>query len=485
MFQFLRILSCVLAIGAGLCAPLPVAGEGAAADPAAEDFPIRRIILLSCDTLSAQEVGTWGGDLENSATLDSLAEWGVRFEHCLTPIGWTLPAHMSMLTGLSPGAHGVGSDRPLAKRIPYLPRILANHGFFCNAFVTQNGWMSPTFGFDRGFTIYQSLDRKQAPRFWGQGWLRNFHRDEKGEPRPIFLMLHYMDVHSTKPSLDYLLPYWPQDPIALHYFEVPDPPPDAKLKPGGEQWDIPAYDGEILRHAYSACIWEWDRRHLGSLATLLRRLDLEFDTLLIVTADHGEEFGQHGSWEHDSPHAGVRRVPLLMCCPALLPLGKVIDEPVSLQDLAPTILDLAGLPPLPQAQGRSLRPLMAGDGTAFPRRDFLIDGIRRGEELLDSALVAWEDGTWWSLVATTDTTAGAGRPTRAGDILGLYDLDRDPRETTNLLAERPDLARRLLLRLDEAFARDAVAARAVAGDAPDTRIEISDETRRNLRSLGY
>jgi arylsulfatase A-like enzyme len=476
-----------LAMTLGLMAVAPTGAADGANDPP----PLRRVILICCDTLRSASLPTYGNPGPLATTgLDSLASEGALFLRCTTPMGWTLPAHVAMFTGLSPGTVRAAADRPVPPSIRLLPERLAAAGFLCAGFPANNHWLEAHFGFARGMLQYRAQGTLAPTDHWLRGWsfADLLQRDPAGAS--FYLFFHFMDNHTVAPDLDYPLPYWTLREVDLFYHGVQAPLPPRHLTADG-RWDLEAYDPDLLRRAYHATVHSVDLHRLRPLLARLREDGLTENTMVIVTADHGEEIGEHGGFLHASPHAEVREVPLIVVWPGVVPAGKVVFSPVSLLDLTPTILDYAGLPPPERAQGRSLRPLLDGElddpPPPFPSRDFLIDGHRRGLALEASALIGLEAGTWWSLVAMTDTTGCAGtfRPARAAEVLGLYDLDRDPAETTDLKEQRPEIVAALRARLDAALAEEARLAELVHEGVEPPPAPLDEVARRKLRALGY
>ncbi len=482
-----------------------VAGSSQAAVPVEDsaplaEQPLRRVILISCDTLSALHMSAYGHDPGTTATFDSLATAGVLFRNCLVPQVWTLSSHLSMLTGLAPGVHRVGKWGRLPESIPLLSEILRANRFVNGAFLTENGWLAARFGFARGFHAFQfnELDQPLVARAGSWCTSRIRFRDGPRSPAaPFLLFLHFMDPH-TRP-VHYPYPYYP---IQSRY-RPPLPEPslsfsEKRLLPvpekgtGGpvqkvRQWDMAAHDVDLLRAAYDSCVVSWDRERLRGVLAELRRTGHLRDTLIIVTSDHGEEIADHGDYLHNQPFVEVRRVPLLFVWPGRLPTGKVVDRRVSVMDLTPTILDLAGFEPPPNCQGLSLRPLLADPGADFPVRDFMIDGHHRGYKLELSALVARAHGRWWSLIAETDTTGclGTFRPERVAGIRGLFDLAADPGERADLQGDFPDLVAELRGRLEARLAENAGLAERILGRPVAEQEELSKEEEEQLRALGY
>lgn len=518
----------ISSLAAGAAAPAVAAAAAAAptvpgGGRQTAGAPLRRVVLISCDALGASHLRAYtrppgpagGPGAEGSAAFpaartaffDSLAGEGVLFRRCLAPQGWTLTSHFTMLTGLLPGAHRAGAERPLAASVPLLTETLQAAGFATGFFPNGNTWLLPTFGYDRGADLYRQFPitghQVSEVAAWCDRRLGTAAGGPDGRP-PFFLFVHFMDVHSRSTKEPF--PYWPVPmghQFALQRSRRPWPAPRflAQTPPGpdgtgglgalgdlGEdvrQWDLAAYDPALLRHAYDACVTAWDDDRLRRLLRRLARAGHLQETLLVVTADHGEEFGEHGGFLHRQPYAEVREVPLLMIWPGRLPRGAAVEAPVGLVDLAPTILDLAGLPPPPRTQGVSLRPLLEDPGARLPARDFLVDGHYRGYRRELSALVGEAEGRLWSLVAEIDTTGCAGtfRPERVGAVRGLYDLAADPGERRDLAAAHPAVAADLAARMQEQYAAGARLAQALAGAAGPAA--LTAEQKRQLRALGY
>lgn len=451
---------------------------------------LRRVLLISCDTLSAKHLGTWGYERPTASTLDSLASTGVSFRHCIVPQVWTLSSHMSLFTGLAPGVHRVGADDALPEAVPLLAERFAEAGFATGAFISSNAWLAPTFGFGRGFENYEISQRQTSLTEPVKAWVDSVSTAS----RSWFVFAHYMDVHSRSPVARY--PYepwkrdcWTFDPVEEGFSRRHYKPADsaenrrAKIR----RWDFSKYDVDFLRRSYDDCVDCWDQRRLRPLLEELRTSGQLEETLIVITADHGEEFLEHGEYEHRSPHVEVREVPLIFVWPDQLAQGAVVQERVSLMDLAPTILDLAGLEPLIPGSGRSLVPLLKNPRARTGNRDFLVDGFHRGLRDLATGLVAETQGRWWLMTAEVDTagTTGSFQPARAARVTGLYDLDADPGEEIDVQELHPaivdELTERLLREL--AIQAERAAQIFVAGSAP--RSALTEEQRLKLQSLGY
>jgi arylsulfatase A-like enzyme len=321
------------------------------------------MILVVEDALRADHLSAWGHARETSPETDRLADSGVLFEHAFSQATKTRASVPSYMTSLHPTTTGVwNSHDHLADRYLTIAEILRRQGFVTASFI-QNLNTGPAAGLHQGFDVLHkpaTRDKKPAgvyPRV--ASWIA------ENADRNFFLYLHVLDPHGA---------YDPPAPFDAWYRERdPDGTPielDRRMDPAFI--DAPSaegrrarYDGEILQ----------DDHWLGKLRSELSTLGIADETLLVLFADHGEHLGEHGLWEHTPPgFKQVLHVPLLMHHPTLLPAGVRRTEPVQLLDIAPTVLELAGVDPkrLP-LQGDSLLPLALGE--AWPERLVLSEEV--------------------------------------------------------------------------------------------------------------
>ncbi len=441
--------------------------------------PRRNVILVSIDTLRADHLGCYGYERETSPHLDRLAAGSLVCANAIAPAPWTLPSHAGLLTGRHPFEMGVTDQK---SKLPEDARTLAERlseaGYQTAAWVDSaaGGFVGAQRGFDRGFDAYRHAPHAKGPYRYDMratvdaalGWLGT--RDPE---RPFFLFLHTKSVHTA-----------PADRRLFAESDAPyHKPPEVRRRflPGGEErfrwsdasgavgvgWlkemnrrldagelDPAAFPRDRLEELiglYDAGIWYTDRE-LGRLVAELERLGLAQDTLLVVTADHGEAFLDNRSFLHREVYGAVLRVPLVVHDPGG-PTG-VLDEPVSLVDVAPTILERLGLPP-GDLDGR---PLPASDAAAAPRA--LFSSTAGG---LSKASALQEDG--WKLVLL-----------RAGEswTSELYHADEDP------LDQRPasDPAREARMLADLRAWLDEARAQAPG-------LELDAEAMDELEKLGY
>jgi arylsulfatase A-like enzyme len=438
-------LLCAAALLASACGPA--------------ESPIRNVIVISIDTLRSDRLGAYGYGSPTSPSLDALAADGVLFEEAVSTSPWTLPSHASLLTGLYPSGHGIRtSEHLLASDVPTLATLLADRGFdtaaFVNAFLLE-----PRFGLSRGFDRY-AIHLEDHSREGAttkiiqdvQAWL-DTHRD-----RPVFLFAHFFDVHSDYRSLPRYEAMFAPEPGRFNGRTL-----QIMLAIIGRIRPIEPSDAEHLGRLYDAGIRQLDDE-LGRFFEWLRERGWLDDTLLIVTSDHGEEFLDHGGMIHGGTHyQELLRVPLILYGPGL-PAGTSVSTPVSLVDLAPTVLGLLDIEPPARIDGRDLRPFWVGEeaeegkgagdrvllAETGPMKEDVLRSVRRGHHKL---IVNIETGS-----------------------RELYDLREDPRETRNLAAEQPEVTRSLSAALEQLTRR---------AREPEKAPPLTPEMKQRLRAIGY
>jgi arylsulfatase A-like enzyme len=408
------------------------------------------VLLVSIDTLRRDHVGAYGYPRPTTPRLDALAGAGLLCEDAVSSSSWTLPAHLSLLTSADPGAHGgVDMSHGFNRRLPTLADQLKAAGFATQA-VTSHLYVSATYGLDQGF---DRLDFHQDRKATDVADRALDLLDRFGD-RPFFVFLHFYD------------PHWHYDPpeatarLFAHEYTgtLTGQWQDFSRRDRGSvtaadlQHLLDLYDGEI----------RYVDDELGRVLDHLRARGLERNTLVAVTSDHGEEFLEHGSWEHQKTlYEEVVRIPLMMRGPGLAPRRE--PQQSSLLDVAPTILEWAGVAALPAAQGRSLLA-PAPEREAYGETDQTDDGARR-------LFLRGGQGRWKAIVSLA---RDKDRPLREE----WYDLAADPRERRSA----PPAARVADDVRERALARWR-AARASGKGAPAVR--LTPEQREKLRALGY
>ncbi|MFB3905640.1 MAG: sulfatase-like hydrolase/transferase [Acidobacteriota bacterium] len=393
------------------------------------------VILISIDTLRADHLSAYGYAKLHTPNIDRLAGQSILFEQAISPVPLTLPAHASLLTGALPVSHGIRDNTGfvLSEKQATLAQVLGSSGYRTGAFVGAFV-LDSRFGLDRGFDYYYDnfesdtletaqLEISERPAEEVLSEARQWIGQVAGGP--FFAFIHLFDPHAP-----YAAPAECQAPGRL------------------------PYDAEV---AYVDA-------ELGEFVGFLQEQRLWTNSLVILTADHGEGLGEHGELTHGMfLYDATLHVPLILKLPGQTQYGRRIADQVRLIDIAPTVLDLLDRPQLPGAQGISLAPAVSGgelpelaaySETQLPFLNYGWSGLdsyrAKGEKLID-----------------------APRPE-------LYDLKKDPGETVNLWANnrsRADQLRQIKQRIAaQAMDRPARSAR-------QTRLD--QQTILRLRSLGY
>ena len=298
--------------------------------------PIRNIVLISLDTLRADHLGVYGYPRETSPKIDSFARQAFVFDRMLAPAPNTPPSQMAMMTSLYPGRHGfTGKGDKLVAGIETLAERLSAAGLRTAGFV-DGGYLHAAFGFDRGFDSYNHRGGGLAeilPR--ATRWL-DAHADE-----PFFLFLHTYDIHA---------PYFSPPPFGGMFHEQPyagDLVPTVERLDALflEQAELDPVDVQHLVDSYDEGIRYTDFQ-IGRFLDELERRGHFDDTLIILTSDHDEEFGEHGSVIHWQLYFQPNlRIPLIVRPPGGAEGPLRIAAPAQLIDILPTLLALVGADP--------------------------------------------------------------------------------------------------------------------------------------------
>ncbi|MFQ5668900.1 MAG: sulfatase [Acidobacteriota bacterium] len=368
----------------------------------------RNILLITLDTTRADHLSCYGYALLTTPNLDALASRGVRFTRASAVIPLTGPGHATILTGLLPRDHGaIRNGVPTRKHVPNLATVLRARGFRTAAFVS--GWtlQAKLTHLDRGFRVYDDklTDRYQlvnSQRPANETVDRAVAWLAKNAGAPFFLWLHLFDPHA---------------PYTDHHLKIP-------LNPSGR--GVPPSSGDPSDYAQEIAFAD---HQIGRVLGALDRAGLRGSTLILVVSDHGESFGEHGENGHGRElYETTQHIPLILVSPSLSG-GEVSDLPVSTVDVAPTILDLLHLPPLPDAAGISLdRALRQPE--PFASRNILEETYRGARKTFwrifspgvsgQPIQVAIRQGEWKAILDLRS------------DEIALFNLDWDPEEATDL-----------------------------------------------------
>ena len=422
------------------------------------------VILIVMDTVRADGLSLYGYARPTSPNLQEFATRGVTFERAIAPGSWTLPSHASLFTSQDRNRLSVGVNSALDDTFPTLAEFLAEQGYATAGFVANSYFCSRWYGVNRGFAHYEdyATDPLEVIRSSGFGWwvcakldsvcrrlgIRRRHkfaedfvrkdaarinRDtlswlrRRDRARPFFVFLNYFDAHT---------PYVPPPTTSRHFGLSPESIHDDLLLRDGIHVDdtgITPRDIQLARDNYDDCVAYLD----GQIASLLRVLESAGElknTLIIVTSDHGEAFGEHGLFGHTSSvYQPVIHVPLVIVGPTVKPRMKRLQGAVSLSDLPATIAALVAPGVKTPFLGRSV---LSDGSTRLPMTVLQPDRVLSEGEMR----ALGRPGTQAALVddQTVLIHKGNGRPE-------LYNLSSDPDELRNL-ASAPE-SRAILDRL--------------------------------------
>jgi arylsulfatase A-like enzyme len=412
------------------------------------------VLLVVLDTVRADRMGIHGYRRDTTPSLARLAQEGIVFEQARSTAPWTLPSHASMFTGRWPHQTGVGEDRPLDASLPTLAEFLSGQGYLTAGFVANTYYCNSWFGLGKGFARYEdfydedlvvsfaetlrcsALGRSlvqlaRVPlgtqrRRKDAAQIRNDFLDwltEQEGGRPFFAFLNLFDAHTP-----YLLPEGDHRRFGLR----PESTSDILLL---HEWDkrsrreVTEREKTLVSDAYDDCIAYIDSE-LGKLFDELRRRGILENTLVIVTADHGEEMGEHGLYGHGkSLYSQEMHVPLVILPPGGRSRPLRVSAPVSLRDIPGTVADLvgkAGASPFPgQSIARHWRPGALRSG---PRKGVAFSEVALWDKVSNNPNrpPAWR-GPMRGLVAS-----GKSYIRNADGREELYDLAADPAESRDL-----------------------------------------------------
>jgi arylsulfatase A-like enzyme len=408
------------------------------------------VLFIVVDTLRAEHLGSYGYTRDTSPVLDRIAASGVRFARHLAQSSWTKASMASLWTGLYPARTGITRFDHVIPEAASMPAEILREAGFQTVGLYRNGWVAPTFGFDQGFEVYmRPMNLPLPPGVRRENpTVSDAATDESSVAAAVeflrlrggerwFLYLHLMDVHEYLYDEESAL-------FGLHYSDV--------------------YDNSI----------RWTDGVIEFLLSSLADFGYLDETLVVLTSDHGEAFGERGVEGHARQvYRETTEVPWILSFPFRLEPGVVVETRTANVDVWPTLLELLGLE-MPQADGRSrLQEIVAS---------------ARGEHLPNAEVpaIAHLDQSWAraekSPRPTVAVSEGTLRYVRVQHQRGvseqLYDASGDPRELRNRALEDPETLERL------AGVADAyLELRPDWGEAP-TR-EIGELELNHLRALGY
>jgi len=431
--------------------------------------PETPVLILLVDALRADHLGSYGYGRPTSPAIDSLAADGIRFSQAISPSTFTKTSIASLFTGRYAFQHGVyqGSSRENPETITSdllgaeettLAELLQPRGYLTVAWI-QNSHLRRFMGFAQGFDAYydqfggiRRIHRRVLPWLGGPGRHYGF-----------FAYLHYIDLHD---------PYEPPPPYDRLFAHGRDAYADIDLSQWGTylaavrrgEVKVSAEELTELEGLYDGLIRYIDDE-IARLIARLKEVDLYDRSLIVVTADHGDAFGEHGFISHSAaPYDELVRVPLIIKLPGQEHRGGVVDRQVSLVDILPTVAEVVGkeLSPKRPLAGCSLMPLIRGE-------------VGERKAACQRAVVEIaEDDAWPTVAIRTEEWKYIDGELRGEE---LYHLPSDPGERINRLADEPEVAAEFRRQADEILAARKL--------LKAERLELDERTIQELKALGY
>jgi arylsulfatase A-like enzyme len=409
--------------------------------PVTEATRPMNVIWYVIDCVRPENLPAYGYERNTTPYITEIAKEGALFEWCFAPGTWTVDSVASFFTGLSPNAHGMMRIHSvLPKSMHRLPEIMREAGY-TTALFSQNPYVDKSLGYVQGF------DESQRSRVRGAGrrevTLDKYPLNEgiaeflqKHREEPLFLYVHTIEPHG---------PYIP--PPSFRFFDQPD----------GSTTEMDLYDDCLA----------WADANLRYTIGRLQEEGLWNNTLLIVSADHGQSFAEEddGMTGHgEQPYISRAWIPLIMRLPGTIPEGVRIEENVQALDIPQTLFALLGLEPDPQFGGDSLVGLLEGDpNSEFANRSLFSTG----------QLTKWQaviQGRWFY-----HDNDGKGE---------LIDLKTNPKQTANVIEQHPDIAQALRQETIEYREQEDARAAQFILETPES-MDVDLETRKQLEALGY
>lgn len=430
------LLSCT-----GMARGLGPGKDGAAAARATQVPRPFNILILTCDAMRADHLGAYGYPRPTSPQIDALAKESTVFSNAVGHSAWTGPGILSLLTGQYPAVHGMDTRHKMPDR--FLPTVLKD--------LEARGYRAAAFQATGDLYGNLGLGTEDQMRHALPELLRRLRPEgaaSSGEP-PFVIWHHLRNSHlpyNPRPELRALFARPEVQPLSPEHLAVITA--NAMIPAGSVKWD-PA-EREAIVDLYDAAVRQNDD-DVGAAVAALKELGLWENTIVVLSADHGEELLEHGQVGHASTtQAGtlfeeVLRVPLIIRVPGIAG-GRVVPGMAQQADAMPTVLEALGLPADPRMQGRSLLPEMRGERAAVPREIAFSESTDcgwqcAGNRQKTARLYAARERDWKLLVRRDEFGKVASE--------SLYNLDHDPGETRNVIARQPQAAARLRRALDQ------------------------------------
>ncbi len=414
------------------------------------------VLFILTDTLRAHRLSGYGYERETSPTFDYMASTGVRFAKHLAQSSWTKCSMASLWTGIYPQRTGVLRSPHGVPEAAVMPAEIFRDAGFRTAGIWRNGWVSPNFGFSQGFEVYEKPIPKAPPR---NVRIENPHIKLEGtDSDTLDAAIEFLRIHGRERWFLY-----------VHMMDIHQYLYDTSSALFGTDYSG-IYDNSIRR----------TDGIIGQLLTHLVEEGLLDKTLVVMAADHGEAFGERGLEGHAREvFRESTEVPFILSFPFLLDPGAVVETRTRNIDIWPTVLDMLGLPPLPDTDGQSLLPEIVSAVLGKELDDDLvaISHLDRGwgrMEMPSRPTIAVTLGDYRYVLQI-----GTGDP---GDpeIESLFDAGADPLERLNVLESNPEIAADM-----RALADEYLDSRPPPWWSGPVSVEIDEREANQLRALGY
>ena len=411
------------------------------------------VIFILIDTLRADRLGAYGYRRPTTPIMDDLASRGIRFAHAEAQSSWTKCSMASLWSGVYPPRTGITRFNDAVPEKALLPAEILRAAGFRTGGIWRNGWVAPNFGFQQGFETYI---RPQAQRL-----------PERVQPRPG-ATLEGSDEDVTYSAIEFLKAHGHERFfLYLHYMDV-------------HQY---VYDGSAAELAFGTSYSDhydsaihWVDRNVGELMLALEDSGLFKKTIVVIGSDHGEAFYEHGFEGHArNLYREVTEVPLIFALPFRLEKELVVEPLVRNVDVWPTLLDMLGLPPLEDADGRSLLPLVEAAARGEPDPD----GERTSISFLERSWGWPQQRERMPIVAYHKDGKRLIFHGFAQKQIELFDHEADPREQRDLAKSAPEeVVAEMKTAVEAHLGRPEI-----WGAAP--QVEVDDMYKAQLRALGY
>ncbi len=448
---------------------------------------VKRVILICVDTMRQDHVRAYSNSAGSTPNMDSLAGDGILFKNARSPGPWTVPAMASMLTGLSPWTHGLHTPvEKLPPTMPTLAGVMHGAGYFTAA-IGENVCLSPQTGLSKGHMEYNmyphpprligaSLGGLILPRVYPDQFLSDPNASEitdmaidwveANRKKDFFLWLHYFSPHLPyKPPLKYISPDGFRPNIGYSFS-----PPTSLIKKRGEELATSPPDQKWINQLYRGEIAYADDE-LGRFLRRLKEMGLYDDSLIILASDHGEEFWDHGGFEHGHTlYDELLRVVLIFKLPFSEAKEKRIEATVSTQSLASTVWDLCGVePPGDFFESPSLASSWGIPTGGKQDPPIFSTGVWGGDD--DDLETVFFEGMKFTRALASNRRM-------------LFDLTADPKENNSISDTHPDLVQRGTALLNEKKLK-AESLKKRFDWTGNARIELPRENLDRLKALGY